>query len=169
MKKFSILSIFILLLLSACRDPFLDEPFIKSTGEDLELSNAEFLKKYEDKYSLWIQLLKHADMFNALNDASSVSTVFAPDNQAVEEFLEWRGVESVEELDYEYARYVAQVHILAQNLPEAMFIAYVETGSIPIKTIFGTYLSTSYGFMDNEVDDVFLPQVKVQDSLSIYL
>ncbi|NLV39549.1 MAG: DUF5108 domain-containing protein [Bacteroidales bacterium] len=169
MKKFSILSIFILLLLSACRDPFLDEPFIKSTGEDLELSNAEFLKKYEDKYSLWIQLLKHADMFNALNDASSVSTVFAPDNRAVEEFLEWRGVESVEELDYEYARYVAQVHILAQNLPEAMFIAYVETGSIPIKTIFGTYLSTSYGFMDNEVDDVFLPQVKVQDSLSIYL
>ncbi len=169
MKKFSILSIFILLLLSACRDPFLDEPFIESTGEDLELSNAEFLKKYEDKYSLWVQLLKHADMFNALNDASSVSTVFAPDNQAVEEFLAWRGVESVEELDYEYARYVAQVHILAQNLPEAVFISYVEDGSIPIKTVFGTYLSTSYGFMNNEVDDVFLPQVKVQDSLSIYL
>ena len=169
MKKFSILSILVLLLLSACRDPFLDEPFIEYTGEDLELSNAEFLKKYEDKYSLWIQLLKHADMFNALNDASSVSTVFAPDNQAVENFLEWRGVESVEELDFEYARYVAQVHILAQNLPEAVFISYVEDGSIPIKTVFGTYLSTSYGFMDNEVDDIFLPQVMVQDSLSIYL
>lgn len=169
MKKFGILSIFVLILLSGCRDPFLEEPFIKSTGEDLELSNAEFLKKYEEKYSLWIQLLKHADVFNALNDAGSISTVFAPDNQAMSEFLAWRGVENVEELDKNYARYVAQVHILAENLPEAVFIAYVESGLIPIQTVFGTYLSTSYGFMDNEVDDVYLPEVMVQDSLSIYL
>lgn len=156
-------------MLTACEDPFLDKTFIDKTNIDLELSNAEFLTKYSNKYALWIELLKHADLFNALNDAASTSTVFAPTDSAVMKFLEWRGVNSVQELDQEYARYVAQVHIMKGVLKESSFIAYVEAGSIPIMTLFGNYLTASYGYQNLDVDDEFLGNVVLEDSLSIYL
>lgn len=160
-----------LLLLSAlaCEDPFLNQTYIEPTNEDLELSNAAFLNKHAEDFSLWIALLKHADLYNALNDAATTSTVFAPSNAAMEAFLAWKGVTSVEDLDATYARYVAQVHILPYDLNESTFITYVESGSIPIPTVFGSYLTTSYGFINTDVDDVDKDTVRVQDSLSIYL
>ncbi len=157
------------LLFWSCTDQFLDDPYIEPTDVDLELSNAEFLQKYSDTYSLWIALLKHADLYNALNDAVTNSTVFAPNNEAMTEFLSWRGVTSVDELDVEYAKYVAQIHIMKGVLTESQFINYVEEGSIPIITQFDSYLTTSYGFRDLDVDDEFLDDVELEDSLNIYL
>jgi uncharacterized surface protein with fasciclin (FAS1) repeats len=147
----------------------MDTLFIAKTNENIALSNAEYLKKYNDKYSLWIELLKYANLYNALNDASTTSTIFAPNNEAVIKFLAWKGVSSVQELDKEYARYVAQVHIMKGILKETDFITYVEAGSIPIKTLFGSYNTTSYGFRNLDVDDKFLDGVVLEDPLSIYL
>lgn len=169
MKKTTLIVFVISVLISACTDPFLNTQYVEKSNASLDLSNAEFLKKYEEKYSLWIELLKHADLFNALNDAASVSTVFAPDNEAVQKFLDWKGVKTVAELDKEYARNVAKVHILKGNMRENDFIAYVEAGSIPVTTLFGTYLTTSYGYKNLDVDDDKLDQVMLEDSLSIYL
>ena len=169
MKRAIFILPILIFAISACEDPFINQPFIAQSNEDIELSNASFLKKYSDKYSLWIELLKHADMFNALNDASTTSTVFAPDNEAMLDFMEWKGVDSIKELDKTYARYVAQVHILNFNLTESSFISYVETGTIPVITVFGTFLNTSYGFIDKGADDSELGNAKTQDSLSIYL
>jgi len=153
----------------ACRDPFLDTTYIEQTNEDLQLSNAEFLTKYEDRYSLWIELLKYANLYNALNDAVTNSTVFAPNNSAMTKFLEWKGVSSVQELDKEYARYVAQVHIIKDKISESDFINYVEAGSVPKKTLFNTYLTTSYGFKNLDVDDKYLDDVVLEDEYSIYI
>ncbi|MDR0810835.1 MAG: DUF5108 domain-containing protein [Paludibacter sp.] len=158
-----------LLFITACNDPFMNTTYVEGTGANTELSNAEFLQKNKDRYSLWIELLQYANLYNALNDASSTSTVFAPNNAAVEEFLAWRGVSSVEELDKNYARYVAQVHIMKGILKENDFIAYAESGSIPVMTLFGSYLATSYGFKNTDVDDEFLGDVTLEDPLSIYL
>ncbi len=169
MKKTIGFIILVLGFLNACRDPFLDTQFIEKTNTNLDLSNAEFLKKNSDKYSLWIDLLKYANMYNALNDAMATSTVFAPDNDAVTEFLAWKGVNSVEELDPVYARNVAKAHILKGIIRENDFIAYVEKGNIPVISLFGTYLTTSYGFKNTDVDDEFLEQAQLEDSLSIYL
>jgi uncharacterized surface protein with fasciclin (FAS1) repeats len=169
MKKILLFSVFFAMLFASCRDPFLDSRYVEQSNANLELSNAEFLQKYSERYSLWISLLKHANLYNALNDASSISTVFAPNNAAVEEFLKWRNVSAVEELDVEYARYVAQVHILKNVLKENDFIAYLESGSIPVTTLFGSYLTTSYGFRNVDVDDDLLGNVVLQDPLSIYL
>lgn len=160
---------FCLVVLVGCSDPFMNQTYIEKTNEDLELTNASYLKKNSDQFSKWIELLKYADMYNALNDASTTSTVFAPNNAAMDEFLKWKGVNSVTELSKRYAKYVAQVHILNYNLGEASFITYVDGGNIPIPTVFGTYLTTSYGFINKDVDDVELVNSKVQDSLSIYL
>lgn len=169
MKNTFIIISSLLLLLASCKDPFLDETYVQATNEDLELSNAEFLKKHIDTYSLWVELLQHADLYNALNDANTKSTVFAATNEAVEKFLSWRGVTTVQELDAEYARYVAQVHIMKGILSENNFVEYVEAGSIPIMTLFGNYLSAGYGFRNLDVDDEFLDEVVLEDSLSIYL
>ena len=169
MKKILLILPIVLMALSACTDPFLNQTYIEQTNQDLEISNATYLKKHSDKFSLWIELLKRADLYNALNDANTTSTVFAPNNDAMEEFLAWKGVASVEELDKTYAKSVAQVHILNSNLLEASLIAYVETKVIPIPTVFGTYLKTSYGFMNTDVDDAELVNQSLQDTLSIYL
>jgi uncharacterized surface protein with fasciclin (FAS1) repeats len=169
MRKFLPVISLLLLVVLACEDPFLNQTYIEKTDADLELSNASFLKKNASEFSLWIDLLKYADMYNALNDAATTSTVFAPNNEAMEAFLAWKGVSRVSELDPSYARYVAQVHILPYNLNESSFITYVETGTIPIPTVFGSYLTTSYGSLNTDVDDRYRDTVRVQDSLTIYL
>lgn len=169
MKKTATILIVIAALITSCTDPFLDTQFIEKTNANLELSNAEFLKKHPERYASWIELLKYANLYNALNDASSNSTVFAPNNEAVAKFLEWQGVLSVEELSKEYARSVAQIHILKGILKDNDFIQHVDAGSVPIQTLFETYLSTSYGFKNLDLDDEFLDDVVLEDSLSIYL
>ncbi|MDP4278017.1 MAG: DUF5108 domain-containing protein [Bacteroidota bacterium] len=168
MKKICLLPL-LLLVFIACEDPFMNQTYVQKTGDDLELTNASYLQKNEGTFSLWIELLKYADMYNALNDASTTSTVFAPDNDAMKAFLAWKGVSSVTELSKSYARSVVQVNILNYDMEESSFINYVEAGSIPIKTLFGSYLSASYGYINKDVDDVDLPDSKLQDSLSIYL
>ncbi len=169
MKKISSIILVMTLVFSACQDPFLGSQYIEKTNANLDLSNAEFLKKHEDKYSMWIELLKYANLYNALNDAAATSTVFAPDNEAVTKFLEWKGVSSIQELDQEYARNVAKAHILKGIIKENDFIAYVEKGQIPTMSLFGSYLTTSYGYRDLDVDDDQLEQVALRDSFSIYL
>ena len=37
-------------------------------------------------------------------NSSQVFTVFAPTNEAIAEFLEWKGVSSIQDLDKDYAR-----------------------------------------------------------------
>jgi uncharacterized surface protein with fasciclin (FAS1) repeats len=169
MKKFILFFSVLLFMASSCNDPFMNETYIEQSNEDEDLSNALFLKKNESTFSLFIELLKHADMYNALNDASTVSTVFAPNNEAMTKFLAWKGVDSVQELSKEYAKNVAQVHILKSDLGESTFINYVDAGVIPITTVFGTYLTTSYGFTNEDLDDANLDTVQVQDPLSMYL
>ena len=169
MKKISSIILVMTLVFSACQDPFLGSQYIEKTNANLDLSNAEFLKKHEDKYSMWIELLKYANLYNALNDAAATSTVFAPDNEAVTKFLAWKGVNTVQELDQEYARNVAKAHILKGIIKENDFIAYVEKGQIPTMSLFGSYLTTSYGYRDLDVDDNQLEQVALRDSFSIYL
>ena len=57
MKKISSIILVMTLVFSACQDPFLGSQYIEKTNANLDLSNAEFLKKHEDKYSMWIELL----------------------------------------------------------------------------------------------------------------
>lgn len=169
MKNTATILIVLATLITSCKDPFLDTQFIEKTNANLELSNAEFLKKHTERYASWIELLKYANLYNALNDASSNSTVFAPNNEAVANFLQWKGVQTVEELPQDYVRSVAQIHILKGILKDNDFIRYVDAGSVPIQTLFESYLTTSYGFRNLDLDDQFLDDVVLEDSLSIYL
>jgi len=169
MKKILLSLCTILCLLSACKDPFLNQTFIIQTDDETLITNAAYFEKRKEDFSMWIELLKYADMYNALNDANTITTVFAPNNEAMQAFLKFKKVSSVQELDFNYAREVVKVHILKSSLNEASFIVHVNSGLITIPTIFGTYLTTSYGYTKTDVDDKDLGLMKPQDTLSIYL
>lgn len=169
MKKFSLLILTLVTLITSCKDPYEGTTFIRTSNDALEMTCAAYLTLNSDEFSMWIELLKYADYYNALNDADATATVFCPTNAAMKEFLAWRGVSSVQELDREYARAVVQVHILNYDLSDESLITYAESGeSIPAQTLFQTYLSTAFGYTITDVDDAELDATR-HNTDSIYL
>ncbi|NLV38011.1 MAG: hypothetical protein GXY66_02235, partial [Bacteroidales bacterium] len=152
-----------------CRDPYMGQMFELDEGDETKITNIAFMEKYPEDYSLFLDFLKAADYYNALNDASSTVTVFAPDNAAMDSFMKIKDISSFDQLDSAYARQVIQVHMLRGSLNEASFIQYLNEGSIGIPTLFGDYLTLSYGFTNRDIDDVDLANSKPEDTLSIYI
>ena len=169
MKKFSLFILALITLITSCEEPYEGTTYIRSSNDALEMTCAAYLTLNSDEFSLWVELLKYSDYYNALNDADATATVFCPDNDAMREFLEWRGVSSVRELDRDYARAVAQVHILNYDLSDASLINYAENGeSIPSQTLFQSYLTTGFGYTITDVDDAELDNT-LHNPDSIYI
>ena len=169
MKKFSFLFLILVTLITSCKDPYEGTTYIRTSNDALEMTCAAYLTMNSDEFSLWIDLLKYADYYNALNDADATATVFCPTNTAMQEFLQWRGVSSVRELDRDYARAVAQVHILNYDLTDESLITYAESGeAIPSQTLFQSYLTTAFGYTITDVDDAELDNTR-QNTDSLYL
>lgn len=170
MKQLLNVLIIAVLLLVSCSDPFMNQLFVTESDDATTITNAAWLEEHKADFSLWIDLLHYADLYNALNDASTKTTVFAPNNEAMKAFMTFKNITSFEELGVKYAREVVKAHILRNtSLSESNFMVYVKAGSIPVPNVFGTYLTTSYGYLNNDVDDAELPGVKPQDTLTIYL
>lgn len=70
-------NIYLLLLValfSACNDPYED-----STYQVYDMNPvSSYLETRSDEFSEWITVLKYADLFNAVNQASSYFTVLVP-------------------------------------------------------------------------------------------
>lgn len=169
MKHLLIASLSALLLFS-CKDPFMNQLFVTQSDDDATITNAAYLEDRQSEFSLWIDLLHYADLYNALNDASTKTTVFAPNNEAMEAFMKFKNITSFEELGVKYAREVVKAHILRNTtLSESSFMVYVKSGVIPIPNVFGTFLSTSFGYVNADVDDALLSTVSPKDTLTVYL
>ena len=73
-------NIYLLLLValfSACNDPYED-----STYQVYDMNPvSSYLETRSDEFSEWITVLKYADLFNAVNQASSYFTVLVPTNE----------------------------------------------------------------------------------------
>jgi len=170
MKNTQNILILAVLFLISCNDPFMNQLFVTKADDKTTLTNAAYLEQRSDEFSMWIELLHYADLYNALNDASTKTTVFAPNNDAMLAFMKLKNITSFDQLGLKYAREVVKAHILRNTtLSESSFMVYVNSGTIPIMNVFGTYLTTSFGFVNNQVDDVLLPTVKPQDTLTVYL
>ncbi|MDO5447777.1 MAG: fasciclin domain-containing protein, partial [Prevotellaceae bacterium] len=150
-----------LLLMAACTDPNDGSTFVVPTDIESEMRVTDILDKYSDEYSMWIDFLKYADFYNALCDANAVATIFCPTNDAVCEFLQWRGVNSIEELDKDYARAVVQTHIISeQKISETSIDNYAKDNTyIPSQNLFGGYLSLRFGRTLVDVDDEYKSDV----------
>lgn len=168
MKKF-IPYLLAFALLAGCKDPFEGQLFEDAGDDDTKITNIAYMEKHSDEYSLFLQFLHDADYYNALNDASSTVTVFAPDNEAMRHYMQSKNIESFKDLDSMYLRQIAQVHMLKGSLSEGAFIQYLNEGSIQIPTVFGDYLELSYGYVNTDVDDDEKSSVSAQDTLNIYI
>ena len=156
MKKVLLyISLGLVMMLTACDDPNEGELFVTPTDLESEMSIIDVLER-DSNYTLWIDYLKHANYYNALKDASSQATIFCPNNDAVLKFIAERGVSSVRELSKDYARSVAQAHIIANTtITETTLNNYAESATyIPTQNLFGSYLNLQYGYIITDVDDV---------------
>jgi uncharacterized surface protein with fasciclin (FAS1) repeats len=155
---------------AACDDPFEGDTFVTPTDEENEMSCTSVLEKHADEFSLWLELLNYADYYNGLKDADATATLFAPTNEAMEKFLEWRGVKSVEELDKQYAVYVVQNHIInGTKIGSETFVnTAVDGTAFPNKTLFQSDLIPTFGHQNTDVDDA-LRDTTIFDAETIYL
>ncbi len=158
-------------LSTACTDdPNEGELFVKPATSKADMSIADVLSKDTAQYSLWVDMMKYANYYNALKDAKSTATVFCPNNKAMAAFLRSRGVASVRELDQTFAREVVSVHIIkdARYQLSEVDTAAVKGETLGQQTLFGTYLTMSYGHTITDVDDAERTgEVLVQDSIFI--
>ena len=147
------------LLMVACADPFDGQMFVTPTTVEAEMTCTALLENRAEDFSLWVELLKYADYYNGLKDAKAIATVFAPTNDAIKRFLQWKGVSAIEDLDAEYARQVVQNHIIngtASGLKidsETFINAANEGESLHLQNLFQTYLRPTYGRIERDVDD----------------
>ena len=96
------------LCLCCCQDPFQDGIF-KAYDED---PVGVYLSKDPD-YSMWVSLLKKADVYNALNLGSSEYTCFAARNGAVETYLADNGYGSIDDIPADELNYLVRYHIIS--------------------------------------------------------
>lgn len=160
MKKI-FLNLIALIALVGCTDPNEGSLFITPTDDESEMAITDVLEMNANEYSLWIELLKYTDFYNALRDGSArantaaKSTVFCPNNAAMRKFLAGRGVSRVEELPLKYAKEVVQVHIMpGTTISETQLSDYAkEHTTLTTPTLFGTMLTLQYGHTVTDVDD----------------
>lgn len=165
MKTYLKYIVFSAALLTACDDPFEGDTFVTPTDVESEMTCTTLLENRSDDFSSWLELLKYADYYNGLKDAAAVATVFAPTNEAIAEFLEWKGVSSIQDLDKDYAREVVQNHIInGTKINSETFINAAVSGQpLSVQTLFLAYLRPTFGYIERDVDDQF----RTGDTLNI--
>lgn len=113
------------MLLSSCdkdvldwnSDPFKDETYIKNLASPI----SSYLTEQEG-FSEYVKALHYSGMFNALNQSSSGTsfTAFVPNDEAMHEFYNRRGVDSLQQLSPEYMRQFVLYHTVKDSiLPDA--------------------------------------------------
>lgn len=94
--------------ISGCADPFKDTMF-KAYDE---ASIASMLSANED-CSIWVEALKKADVYNALNLGVTEYTCFVVKNDAMKEYLHSKGWTSVSDIPADDLDYFVRYHIIA--------------------------------------------------------
>lgn len=112
MKNILKICVLAIVTLCACNDPYENSTYQVYGVNPV----SSYMETRPETFSEWIKILKYADLFNAVNQASQSFTVFAPNNEAVKSFFEKKKVDSIQQLGKEYARNLAQYHIIADSI-----------------------------------------------------
>ncbi len=159
MKKYLLLSM-VLLLLFSCEDPYENDNFVVY---DLYPA-ATYLENRSDEFSDWIEILKYADMYNAVNQASKTFTLFVPTNEAVQAFLADRGLSSVSDMTVDYAKALVKYHVIADGVDQKEFLV---GGKLTKETLSGDYLSVSFDESgEGGINSVYMNDEALVDELA---
>lgn len=161
MKKILIAFAAITSLIVGCTDPNEGSLFVQPTNIETEMSMTTILERSPETYSMWIELLKYTNYYNAVKDANADALVFSPNNDAIQRFLDNRGLTSIEELDLNYAREVVQSHIIdwtsvedATKVTDSSLVSMARAGEyITTRNLFNQYLTLTFGYKETDVDD----------------
>lgn len=118
----------------------------------------------DPEYSLFVEAIEKAGLYNSLDGNSGSYTVFAPNNEAVEDYLAENNLESFEELDESELLRLVEYHILSILTPrEGFTTGYSPTlAAIPVNDSTDANLSL---FVKNTIDDVeFNGKIKITES-----
>ena len=107
-----------IILCAACNDPYDGDTYVVF---DMQPAGT-YLSNRSDDFSEWIHIMKYADLYNAVNQATQSFTLFVPNNAAVKEFYNRKGVSSIEDLGTEYARSLVSYHIVQDTISQEIFI-----------------------------------------------
>lgn len=156
MKNLIKLIIVLSLFLSfACEDPHKDTVY--RVYDELPIS--AYLDSRSDEFSEWIAIMEYADMYNAINHATSIYTLFAPDNEAVKAFYAKYQIEDISALGYDYARELVKTHLVSDSLSRDDFM---KGGVMAKKTVADNFLTVSFG--EGGYGSVYLnEQVRVKE------
>lgn len=146
MKKimfYACLMVSLLVSLTACDDEYKDETYVLY---DMQPASTYLSNRSED-FSEWIKIMKYADLYNAINQATQYFTLFVPNNQAVMEFYQRKGVVSIEDLGEEYAKTLVRYHVINDTINQETFIG--TEGDLETQTLSEDYLNVSFGTGDN--------------------
>lgn len=125
-------------VMTACKDPNEGSTFSIYDEDPIGLA----LENHKD-YSMWVEMLKKVDLFNALNLGAEKAqyTVFAVKNDAVEAFLTEKGYASIDDIDEEYLTTLMRYHVIC-NTP--IPLNAILTGRLSDTTASGDYLMAQY-------------------------
>ena len=137
MKNKIVILFLVVTTLFACKDPYEGTTYAINDLNPI----SGFLSANPDTYSEWIEILKYADLYNALNQSTQVFTAFVPDNEAVRKFYASKGISSAEGLDKEFAFELVRFHVIADSIPLEKFM---EGGKLAKKTVSQDFLSISF-------------------------
>lgn len=131
-----------LLFLIALAYQSCSEPKVKeSTDETLNIT--EYLRANPD-YSLFLEILDITNYASFMNTYGTY-TLFLPTNDAVKEYMNNIGVNSLSEIPIKDLQDLAKLHILEQKISTTEFT----DGKIPTPSMYGQYLITGADNNDN--------------------
>lgn len=132
-----LLATLFIVLGASCSDPYAGDTFVMYDTQPA----SSYLSSRSDDFSEWITVMKYADLYNAVNQATQYFTLFAPTNEAMQEFYTKKGVSSITELGEEYAINLVKYHLIQDTIDQNTFIS--QEGSMEQATVSGDYLSVN--------------------------
>ena len=138
MKKILSFYILLIIILSSCVDPYANSIY---SGSSDVLPAATYMEKTDGlNVNLWVDLLKHTDLYNTLNLQANY-TCFVPNNEAIQAYLTKKGVAKVTDLNKEDAKFLVRYHTIKGVKYSS--VDFTE-GIIPDTTATGDYLSSTF-------------------------
>lgn len=133
----------VVLLAFSCDSDNIGDTYYTFTGETI----GEYITNRPDTYSEFTHLLEKSEVMGLMK-AYGEYTCFLPDNEAMNDFYQSKGKNSLEDFTKEELKKIAYDHIIMGFLYES---ADFVDGLLPNVTMSGSYLSMSISTMDGKL------------------
>src|SRR5450759_4967462 len=153
----SMISLMMLIGLSGC----IKESLVYNTTTDVNMT--AYLDKYPEQFSEFRKILDITETASFLS-AYGAYTLFLPDNNALNTYLQEKNLTSVDQVDVAELKNLVRFHLLSDTIRSNTFT----DGKLPSLTMFGQYLITGTRNIDGITKVVVNRQANIiQSDISV--